>query len=249
MKPLRDILNATARALLMGQNDMRYILQIKRQKEPNSDSYWQTIEYNCEDGENETIATVLRAIENGKLGIEPISWECSCLQKKCGACAMIIDGKPRLACDFFLKNHKGKNPIIIEPLRKFPVVRDLIVDRSVMRDNLKKLNAWMEKEAAVQGEKKNELMYDASRCLQCGCCLEVCPNYCSGDEFYGAAGAVPMARIMNGNHKNDADIKKNYNEHIYKGCGKSLACLDICPAKIKTDRMLSSSNALAFWKK
>jgi succinate dehydrogenase / fumarate reductase iron-sulfur subunit len=227
---------------------MKYILKIKRQKDSYSESYWQTIEYECEDDGNETVATVLRNIENGKLGIEPIAWECSCLQKKCGSCAMIIDGKPRLACDFFLKNHRKKGAITIEPLHKFPIVRDLIVDRSIMRENLKRIQAWMGTQAHAQSEKRNELMYDASRCLQCGCCLEVCPNYCGSDEFYGAAAVVPMSRIINATDKKDRKaIMKNYNEHVYKGCGKSLACHDICPAKIKTDRMLSSSNVLK-WK-
>jgi succinate dehydrogenase / fumarate reductase iron-sulfur subunit len=234
---------------------MIYKLQIKRQSEKNTESYWQTIEYICENDENETIATVLSAVENGVVNkdidgniLEPIAWECSCLQNKCGSCAMIIDGRPGLACDFFLNRHKGKKPILLEPLRKFPVVRDLIVDRSVMRENLKKIQAWMASEAVDFNEKKEELMYDASRCLQCGCCLEVCPNFCAGEDFYGAAGAVPVSRIINATDKKKRkNIKKNYNEHIYKSCGKSLACLDICPAKIKIDRMLSSSNALAKW--
>jgi succinate dehydrogenase / fumarate reductase iron-sulfur subunit len=234
---------------------MIYKIQIKRKREKNEEEYWQTIEYICENDENETIATVLSAVENGVVNrdiagniLEPIAWECSCLQKKCGSCAMIIDGRPGLACNFFLKQHKGKKPIVIEPLRKFPVVRDLIVDRSVMRDNLKQIQAWMASEAVASNEKKGELIYDASRCLQCGCCLEVCPNFCGGEDFYGAAGAVPVSRIINAtDKKNQKDIKKNYKEHVYKGCGKSLACQDICPAKIKIDRMLSSSNALAKW--
>jgi succinate dehydrogenase / fumarate reductase iron-sulfur subunit len=162
---------------------------------------------------------------------------------------MVIDGRPQLACNFFLKDHRGKKPIVVEPLRKFPVVRDLIVDRSIMRENLKKLQTWMASEAVYSGEKQREKMYDASRCMQCGCCLEVCPNFCAGDTFFGAAGAVPLARIINASEKaSEKEIKKNYKEHFYKGCGKSLACLDVCPAKIEIDRTLSGTNALAIWR-
>ena len=57
-----------------------------------------------------------------------IAWECSCLQKKCGACAMRINGVPRLACDTKIGDLKSKT-VTLEPLKKFPVVRDLIVDR------------------------------------------------------------------------------------------------------------------------
>jgi succinate dehydrogenase / fumarate reductase iron-sulfur subunit len=225
---------------------MNYQLQIKRQKEKDSISYWQTINYTCEEDEQETVATVLTSLANGS---DPIAWECSCLQKKCGSCAMVIDGRPQLACNFFLKNHRGKRPIVIEPLRKFPVVRDLIVDRSIMRENLKKIQAWMASEAIVPSEKQRERMYDASRCLQCGCCLEVCPNFCAGDDFLGTAGAVPVSRILQaGENESIKDQKKSYKEHFYKGCGKSLACRDICPAKIDIDQTLSSTNALAVWK-
>jgi succinate dehydrogenase / fumarate reductase iron-sulfur subunit len=234
---------------------MKYILQIKRQKEGQTKGYWQTIEYACENAEKETIATVLRAVDYGRVDrdidgnlIEPIGWECSCMQKKCGSCAMIIDGKPGLACDFFLDKHAGKRPITVEPLKKFPVVRDLIVDRSVMRENLKKLQVWMAEEAIVPDEKHREIMYDASRCLQCGCCLEVCPNFCSGGSFFGAAGALPISRIINATERNGrTNIKKNYKEYIDKGCGKALSCQNVCPAKIKMDRTLSSINAFTNW--
>jgi succinate dehydrogenase / fumarate reductase iron-sulfur subunit len=234
---------------------MKYTLKIKRQKSGNTEYYWQIIEYVCENAEKETIATVLRAVNHGKVdrdidgnALEPIAWECSCLQKKCGSCAMIIDGKPRLACDFFLKQHTGKLPITVEPLKKFPVVRDLIVDRSIMQENLKKLQVWMQMEAIVPDEKHREMMYDASRCLQCGCCLEVCPNFCSGESFFGAAGALPISRIINATEKeSQTNIKKNYKEHVYKGCGKALSCQNVCPAKIKLDRTLSSINTFMKW--
>jgi succinate dehydrogenase / fumarate reductase iron-sulfur subunit len=117
-----------------------------------------------------------------------------------------------------------------------------------MRENLKNIQAWMTDKACVTAEKKVEIMYEASRCLQCGCCLEVCPNFCGGENFYGAAGAVPTARIINASdRKEQKHIKKNYNKYVYSGCGKSLACQNICPAKINVDRMLSRTNAITNW--
>jgi succinate dehydrogenase / fumarate reductase iron-sulfur subunit len=107
----------------------------------------------------------------------------------------------------------------------------------------------MTSDAVFSGDKQREKMYDASRCLQCGCCLEVCPNYCAGDTFFGAAGAVPASRILNASERTAAkDLKADYKEHFYKGCGRSLACRDICPAKIDMDRTLSGSNVLAIWR-
>jgi succinate dehydrogenase / fumarate reductase iron-sulfur subunit len=78
----------------------------------------------------------------------------------------------------------------------------------------------------------------------------VCPNFCAGDSFYGAAGAVPVSRLLLASEKKDQhDLKRAYDEHVYSGCGKSLACMEICPAKIRIDRTLSSTNALAIWRK
>ena len=80
----------------------------------------------------ETVANALTRI-NERLeaaGERPIRWEHSCLQKKCGACAMVINGRPGLACDARLSEY-GET-IRLEPLRKFPRVEDLMVDRSVL---------------------------------------------------------------------------------------------------------------------
>jgi succinate dehydrogenase / fumarate reductase iron-sulfur subunit len=240
-----------------GEAAMIYTLRIKRQESQSKPSYWQDIEFYCEESSNETIATALTAINQRTDTVDAsgnpvgeIGWECSCLQKKCGACAMVINGKPGLACDTFLKNYKAKSPIVLQPLRKFPVVRDLIVDRSVLRENLKAVHGWMEGKAAYVDEKQNDRMYDASRCLQCGCCLEVCPNFCAGDSFIGAAGAIPVSRII---HATDSgagkELKMAYDRQVYRECGKSLACMDVCPAHIDIGRTLSSTNALAVWKK
>ncbi|MBQ4465152.1 MAG: 4Fe-4S dicluster domain-containing protein, partial [Oscillospiraceae bacterium] len=175
-------------------------------------------------------------------------WECSCLQKKCGACAMVINGKPCLACDAKLGDVQKRNVIRIEPLRKFPVVCDLVVDRSILFENLKTLTVWLEEATIAKGEGAS-LAYEASRCLQCGCCLEICPNFAAGGRFYGMAGFAPTARLISelppGQQRS---LRKLYRKHIYEGCGKSLACRNVCPAGLDIDRLLVNSNAAAIWK-
>ena len=153
---------------------------------------------------------------------------------------MVINGRPGLACAVRLEDLKGK--IRLEPLRKFPVVRDLIADRSIMRENLKALRIWLEEEA-INGDFNTE--YQAARCLQCGCCLEVCPNFYPGGDFAGMAGAMPLTRILS--QGDSPEARDLYRKHVYDGCGKSLACRDICPAKIDIDGMLARSNAVAVW--
>ena len=92
-----------------------------------------------------TVADLLRSLNeqeeikdaSGEIA-DPVGWECSCLEKKCGACAMLINGRPALACGVFLKiaasepskrGFRKRGEVVLEPLSRFPVVRDLMVDR------------------------------------------------------------------------------------------------------------------------
>ena len=231
---------------------MKITVRIKRQNSFEAEAFYQNIHYDCNAETN--IATLLREINAEEIldidgdPVGEIAWECSCLQKKCGACAMRINGVPRLACDTKIGDLKSKT-VTLEPLKKFPVVRDLIVDRSVLRENLIALHNWLESEA-TKSRKTVDLAYDASRCIQCGCCLEVCPNFTAGESFFGAAAFVPASRILSqlpNGKKND--LVQEYGKHIYNGCGKSLSCHDICPVGIDVEHKLSNSNAVAVWKR
>ena len=229
------------------------IIEILRHKRNSDTSFFQQFEYRYED-ENETVATMLNKLNlhqelrdiNGKIA-DKIAFKQSCLQKKCGACAMLINGRPELACGKRLAEFGDH--LRLEPLKKFPVVEDLIVDRTIMSENLKLVNAYMTGEAIVD-EKRNELSYEAGRCLQCGCCLEVCPNFAADNGFTGMAAAMPLSRIINESDKADLkEVSGRYNKYVYEGCGKSLSCVDICPAKIRIEDLLVNSNAIAVWKR
>jgi succinate dehydrogenase / fumarate reductase iron-sulfur subunit len=232
---------------------MEWILDILRRDSREKAPYRQSFRYETDD-KTETVATALTALgdmpdlrDTSGRPAGPIRWACSCLQKKCGACAMVIDRVPRLACDVKLAD--CEKTIRLEPLKKFPVVADLIVDRTVMQENLKALRLWLE-DAAVMREPAMDTAYDASRCLQCGCCLEVCPNFYAEGSFTGMAVAIPFSRLL---AELPASQKKEaarlYHGRFYEGCGKSLACRNICPAGIDVDRLLVNSNAAAVWKR
>ena len=228
-------------------------LEILRRKSASDDPYWQSFLYEPE-AEAETVATALTSLNErtdlrDELGepAPPIRWECSCLQKKCGACAMVINGRPGLACDARLSAYR--KAIRLEPLRKFPVIADLIVDRSVLQENLAAMKLWFT-EKAVQHQRASEVGYEASRCLQCGCCLEVCPNFDPEGAFFGMAAVVPVTRLLAELPASQREeISRLYREHVFEGCGKSLACRNICPAGIDIEEMLVNSNAAAVWKR
>ena len=229
------------------------IVKILRRKNQEDTSFWQTFSYTTED-DKETVLMMLKKINQREELVDvdgnpadKISFKQSCLQKKCGACSMVINGKPRLACGTKLSD-LGEE-ITLEPLKKFPVIEDLIVDRSIMMENLKMMEVYLTDEPTIN-EKRNELSYEASRCLQCGCCLEVCPNFMANNGFTGMAGAMPISRIINELNKGQlSKPSKVYDTYVYSGCGKSLSCVDICPAKIRIEDMLVNSNAIAIWKR
>lgn len=231
---------------------MDKILRILRQKDRNSGAYWEEHAFETES-ETATVATALASVsECSRLSAEndepyrPLIWQNSCLQKKCGACAMVVNGMPCLACDTFIKDCRNEK-VTIEPLKKFPVIADLTVDRSIMMDNLKRLEAWLEEGADI---KDTDTVFEASACLQCGLCLEICPNFYTGGEFAGMAAMTSQARLLSEESASQhARTSKHYIKSVYNGCGKSLACRDICPAGIDIDKLLVRSNAAAVWKR
>ncbi|MCA9217824.1 MAG: succinate dehydrogenase iron-sulfur subunit, partial [Planctomycetales bacterium] len=118
--------------------------------------------------------------------VAPVAWSCNCLEEVCGACTMVINGKVRQACsalvDNLLKDQPGQ--IELRPMTKFPVVRDLVVDRSRMFQALQRVKAWVAVDTYYdmgpgpnQSRADQEGSYPLSQCMTCGCCMEACPQY------------------------------------------------------------------------
>src|ERR1700747_1247731 len=120
------------------------IIKIKRQDTPTSKPYWDEFELPYKPGRN-VISALMEIAANpvtrdGK-ATTPITYDSNCLEEVCGSCAMIINGKARMACSALID--QLEQPIRIEPLSKFPVVRDLTVDRQFMFDSLERVEAWI----------------------------------------------------------------------------------------------------------
>ena len=232
----------------------RFMIRILRRARGDDRSYWQDFCYDL-SSPADTVATALRHI-NARADLrdaqgnkaEPVLWESSCLQQKCGACAMVICGRPALACSVRLLALKDK-VIRLEPLRKFPVIADLMVDRSILYQNLKTLKLWLGSGVELD-DKDIELAFESSECIQCGCCLEVCPNFYCGGEFFGMNGVPLTVKLLTESERKDyLESAKEYSRHVFEGCGKSLACKDICPRNIDTEKMMVNANAVAVWKR
>ena len=213
------------------------IVKIKRQKAPNSDSYWQSFHY---DGPaHVTVSAVLDALnytddlfDTEGNSASRIRWECSCMQAMCGGCAMVINGVPALACSTFSDEVKGED-LVLEPLSKFPVIADLTVDRSIIYENLIQAKAYLD-EVAASSSRQFEQQYSVAKCLKCGLCLEVCPNYRPGCDFFGAVLANESYLIASQSPKGDSQVIKEYKKHFGANCSKALSCQSVCPVGIET---------------
>ena len=120
------------------------IFKIKRQATPDAKPVWEEFELPWKPGMN-VISSLMDIALNpttrdGKK-TTPITYDSNCLEEICGSCAMLINGKARMACSALVD--KLEQPIKLEPFSKFPVVRDLAVDRSVLFENLKAVKAWV----------------------------------------------------------------------------------------------------------
>lgn len=176
--------------------------------------------------------------------VEPIAYESGCLEEVCGSCSMLINGKPRQACtaliEELIKQH-GRI-ITLAPFSKFPLIRDLLIDRSRMFTALQKVHAWVQLDKAVDrgpGPKippaQQEVMYKLSTCMTCGCCLEGCPEY--GDRsYYLGVAAMSQARLFNIHPVAKEDSKERFQALMGRGgignCGNSQNCVRVCPKKI-----------------
>lgn len=221
------------------------IVKIKRQRTPDSSPYWQNFLY---DGPlHVTVSAVLDTInytddlfDTEGNSTDRIRWECGCLQAVCGGCAMVINGVPALACNTFVDEIKGKD-LVLEPLSKFPVVADLIVDRSMIYENLNHAKAYIESRA-VSSSKHYEQQYSVAKCLKCGLCLEVCPNYHPGGEFFGAVFANESYLLASQTEEKSSQIVKEYKTHFGAGCSKALSCQTVCPVGIETITSIMKMN-------
>src|SRR6266851_827262 len=134
------------------------------------------------------------------------TYDSNCLEEICGSCAMLINGKATMACSALVDKLTGPNKdqtITLAPLSKFPVVRDLAVDRSVLFENLKKVKAWVPIVGTYDlgpGPKQfpqvQEERYPLSNCISCTICMEVCPQFNDATGFVGAA-TIAQAKLFN----------------------------------------------------
>lgn len=168
-----------------------------------------------------------------------LQFDFCCRAGICGACAMVINGRPGLACH--TKTKDLPDQITLMPLPFFTLVGDLSVDTgSWFRNMAKRVESWIhtEKEfdpTALEERMDNDLaeqIYELERCIECGCCVAACGTAILRPDFLGAAGLNRIARFLL--DPRDQRTKQQYfevvgNDQGIFGCMGLLACEDVCP--------------------
>jgi succinate dehydrogenase / fumarate reductase, iron-sulfur subunit len=180
----------------------------------------------------------------------PVVWDSSCLEEVCGSCAMNINGKVRMACSALVD--RLDQPIVLEPLRKFPLERDLSVDRSRMFEALKKVKAWIDLDGTHnlgpgprQSADEQATRYVLSTCMTCASCLEACPQVTVHNDFIGAA-AISQVRLFNMHPSGKMDAEERTRGLMGEGgiqdCGKAQNCVKVCPKEIPLTASIATMN-------
>jgi succinate dehydrogenase / fumarate reductase iron-sulfur subunit len=227
------------------------ILRIKRQEAPKGAARWDEFELPHEERLN--VIRCLQMIQRnpvtrqGKEVPAPV-WDQSCLEEVCGACTMIVNGKVRQACTALVD--ELTQPITLEPLTKFPLVKDLVVDRQRFFADLKNAKAWVDVDGThalgagpKYSEAVQEIRYELSRCMTCGCCLEVCPQYGEKKAFVGAA-VISQVRVFNLHPTGAMQADKRLEVLTKPGgiadCGNAQNCVRACPKLIPLTESISA---------
>src|SRR6266853_2687043 len=226
------------------------LFKIKRQYTPVAKSYWEECELPYHSGMH-VISSLMEIATNpvtreGK-ATTPITYDSNCLEEVCGSCAMLINGRARMACSALVDNLE--KPVRLEPLSKFPVIRDLAVDRNVLFENLKRVKAWVPVDGTYDlgsgprvTMQEQEEAYPLSRCISCCICMEVCPQFNEHTGFVGAA-TISQVRLFN-THPTGAALKRErlaalMGDGGIQECSYAQNCVEACPKDIPLTRSIS----------
>lgn len=168
-----------------------------------------------------------------------LSFRWSCRMGICGSCGMTVNGEPRLTCGTFLTEY-GDGPVRIEPLKGFPVIRDLVVDIEDFLAKLSSVRPWLVREGEelpltaeyAQTPAQLDAYKQYSMCINCMLCYSACPVYVLDPDFLGPA-AIALAQRYNLDSR-DMDDRFDVlsQEDAVWGCTFVGECTNACPKHV-----------------
>jgi succinate dehydrogenase / fumarate reductase iron-sulfur subunit len=220
-----------------------YKLKIRRyDPESGQPAYWS--EYDVEvDAERSVLQGILdaRDQQDGSIGIR-----CSCRAAICGSCAVRINGKTALACNTAIGEAAEKagagNPIVVEPMNNYPVLKDLIVDMDAVHwKKIQRVVPWLlpdgpppEREHVVPPESMIDITQSMA-CIQCGACVGACLSLEVDPEFVGPAALAKAYRFVGDPRDGQEEERLRdlaEDPHGMYDCTHCFACIEVCPKDV-----------------
>jgi fumarate reductase iron-sulfur subunit len=171
-----------------------------------------------------------------------LQFDFACRSAICGSCAMMVNGRPALACRTLTSDLPEK--IVLYPLPVFKLIGDLSVDTGTwFRAMVERTEAWIHTQLPFDPDAEEQRMdddiaaaiYENDRCIECGCCVAACGAANLDDEFLAGAGLNRIKRFM----MDPRDTRSNgewfdivANDEGVFGCIGLMACADVCPKEL-----------------
>lgn len=228
--------------------------RIKRSDGPNQPSRWEDFRVPVPTGAN-VISCLQHIAANPTTAAgkptTPVVWDSGCLEEVCGACTMLINGAVRQSCSALIDTLAPAegDTITLEPMSKFPVIRDLWVDRERLFHNLARIKAWVPIDGTydlgpgpAETPESQASRYKLSECMSCGCCLEACPQFgiepdpAEWNTAFIGAHAISQARLFNAHPTGKVLAAARLDALMAPGgindCGNAQNCVKVCPKHI-----------------
>lgn len=170
-----------------------------------------------------------------------LTFRWSCRMGICGSCGMTVNGEPKLTCATFLTDY-APGPVRVEPLKNFPVVRDLVVEITDFLEKLQKVKPWlirkddkpMSEGEFLQTPEEMDYYKQFSMCINCLLCYAACPVY-GLDPLFSGPAAIALAQRYNMDSRDQGARERldllSQSEGIW-GCTFVGECTEVCPKHV-----------------
>jgi succinate dehydrogenase / fumarate reductase, iron-sulfur subunit len=238
---------------------MKLTLKVWRQKDATAKGNFQA--YQVEANEHMSFLEMLDVLNEELIRKkeEPVAFEHDCREGICGTCSMVIDGQPHgpqsgtTACQLHMRHYKEGDTIVIEPFRAsaFPVLKDLVVDRSAM-DRIIQAGGYISVNtgSAPDGNampierERVATAFDAAACIGCGACIAACPN--ASAMLFVSAKVSHLGLLPQGEVEADSRVINMVRQMDLEGfgrCSNVTACEAECPKEISVENIARLNRA------
>ena len=234
---------------------MKLTLHVWRQAGPSSPG--RIVEYAARDVSPDMSFLEMLDVVNEQLstsGGDPIAFDHDCREGICGSCGLMINGaahgpmKLTTACQLHMRTFKDGDAIWIEPWRAkaFPVVKDLVVDRSAL-DRIIQSGGFVttatgsapDGNAILVGKESADAAMDAAACIGCGACVAACPN--ASASLFTAAKITHLGELPQGQperYRRALSMVEQMDLEGFGGCTLTGECQEACPKGISIDTIV-----------